>query len=92
VERARPADRDTGHLDPTWSVNQWDKHFGKIQAVLSDQKETSFKRDVLQAVQKAKSERSCKFWKEILLTTPKSLNYTRSLYVDYDPIYVKIMQ
>jgi hypothetical protein len=48
---------------------------------------TSFTQHVMQAVRKAKNQGSCKFWEEILLRTPQSLNYRRSLYVEHDPIY-----
>ena len=48
---------------------------------------TSFTQHVMQAVQKAKKQGSCKFWEEILLRTPQSLNYRRSLYVEHDPVY-----
>lgn len=48
---------------------------------------TSFTQHVMQAVQKAKNQGSCKFWEEILLRTPQSLNYRRSLYVEHDLVY-----
>jgi hypothetical protein len=60
----------------------WDKNPN-----IECQQKTDFTRDVMQAVQKAKRQFSCKFWEQILLETPLSLNYRRSLYVEHDPIY-----
>jgi hypothetical protein len=60
----------------------WDKNPN-----IECQQKTDFTRDVMQAVQKAKRQFSCKFWEQILLETRLSLNYRRSLYVEHDPIY-----
>lgn len=80
-------------------VRQWDLSFQQFEGkeyTFTEYEHTEeskqFKDNVLLQIQKTKKILSYNFWKDILLRGQKSLDATRSLYVEVDPLYTNLDQ